>query len=64
MFPYQILCFGRSKLVKIIQNESLVFTVLLLFFYCAPDAHTAAVVAGERVHASAIAPDLGVERLS
>ena len=28
-----------------------------------PDAHTAAVVAGERVHASAIAPDLGVGAL-
>ena len=32
--------------------------------HCEPDAHTAAVVAGERVHASAIAPDLGVERRS
>ena len=35
---------------------------LLCSILC-PDAHTAAVVAGERVHVSAIAPDLGVGAL-
>ena len=51
---------GQTR-AKIIQTSK---QCLSCARYCAPDAHTAAVVAGERVHASAIAPDLGVERRS
>ena len=50
---------GQTR-AKIIQTSK---QCLSCARYCAPDAHTAVVAAGELVHASAIAPDFGVGAL-